>query len=184
MQKQSFNIQATLAQGAPLYTFQQLQNDEAPRLQAMLRALLADRFQLILHREPKDTPVYNVYFVKPGRVTLSADQTKPSEPANPMAMPYAVRNDRAAGTVWVAAKAIPIKALLNGGQGREGRLIIDKTGLLGLYDIEPITIDVGPLPEGVSAWPEMMMNLGFKLESARAPAASIVIDRLERPTED
>jgi len=184
LRKELFSIQATLPPGAPAYNFQQLQNDEAPALQAMLRALLADRFQLTLHRAPKDTPIYNVYFVKPGRVTLSADQTKPSEAANPMAFPYAVRNDPAAGTIWVAAKAIPIRSLLTAGQGRDGRFIVDKTGLRGLYDIEPITIDVAPLPEGVSSWPRMMNGLGFKLESVRGPVDSIVIDRIERPTEN
>jgi len=43
-----------------------------------------------------------------------------------MASPVAVANDPAAGTVRVMAKAIPIKALLNAGQGRDGRFVIDK----------------------------------------------------------
>src|SRR5689334_1393544 len=34
MRKQGFSIQATLPQGTPLYTFQQLQNGEAPKIQA------------------------------------------------------------------------------------------------------------------------------------------------------
>jgi len=62
LRKEAFSIQATLPQGTPLYTFQQLQNGEAPKIQAMLRNLLADRFQLVLHRTPKDTPIFNVYF--------------------------------------------------------------------------------------------------------------------------
>jgi uncharacterized protein (TIGR03435 family) len=143
VQKETFSIQGTLPQGTPSYTFQQLQNDDAPKLQAMLRNLLADRFHLVLHRTPKDTPIYNVYFVKEGRVKLSADQTKPSQPANPMASPLEVVNDPVAGTVRVRANAIPIRVLINGGQG-----------------------------------------LGFKLESTRGPVESIVIDRVEKPTEN
>jgi uncharacterized protein (TIGR03435 family) len=184
LKKDTFNIQATLPQGAPSYTFQQLQNDAAPELQALLRSLLADRFHLAVHRAPKDTPIYNVYFVKAGKVTLSADQTHPSEAANPMASPLNVRRDAAAGTMLVSAKAIPIAALLNGGQGREGRFIVDKTGLTGLYDVEPSVIDVGPLPAGVSTWPEMMTYLGFKLESTHGAVDAVAIDRLERPTEN
>ena len=184
LRKELFNIQATLPGGTPLYTYQQLQNDEAPRLQAMLRNLLADRFHLALHRTSKDAPIYNVYFVKEGRVKLSADQTKPSQPLNPMASPLEVANDPVAGTVRVRANAIPIRVLINGGQGREGRFVVDKTGLIGLYDIQPSTIDVGPLPAGVSAWPQIMGYLGFKLESTRGPVESIVIDQLERPTEN
>ena len=101
-----------------------------------------------------------------------------------MASPLQVVNDPAAGIVRVQAKAIPIKVLMNGGQGRDGRFIVDKTGMTGLYDVQPSTIDVGPLPPGVSSWAQMMTYLGFKLESARGPVESIVIDRLERPTEN
>jgi uncharacterized protein (TIGR03435 family) len=184
MQKVTFDIQATLPPGTPLYTFQQLQNDDAPKLQAMLRNLLADRFHLTLHRTLKDMPVYNVYFVKEGRVKLSADQTKPSQAPNPMASPLQVANDPVAGVVRVRAEAIPIRVLINGGQGREGRFVVDKTGLVGLYDIEPSTIDVGPLAPGVSSWTQMMGYLGFRLESTRGPVETIVIDRLERPSEN
>jgi hypothetical protein len=72
MKKETFNIQATLPEGSPFYNFQQLNSGEAPKLQAMLRNLLADRFHLALHRTSKDGPIYNVYFVKEGRITLSA----------------------------------------------------------------------------------------------------------------
>ena len=184
MQTVTFDIQATLPPGTPLYTFQQLQNDDAPKLQAMLRNFLADRFHLTLHRSSKDTPIYNVYFVKEGRVKLSADQTKPSQAPNPMASPLQVANDPVAGVVRVRAEAIPIRVLINAGQGREGRFVVDKTGLVGLYDIEPSTIDVGPLAPGVSSWPQMMTYLGFRLESTRGPVETIVIDRLERPSEN
>jgi uncharacterized protein (TIGR03435 family) len=184
LQKQTFDIQATLPQGTPLYTFQQLQNDDAPKLQAMLRNLLAERFHLALHRTPKDLSIYNVYFVKEGRVKLSADQTKPSQAPNPMASPLQVANDPVAGTVRVRANAIPIRVLINSGQGREGRFVVDKTGLAGLYDIEPSIIEVGQLAPGVSSWPQIMGYLGFKLESTRGPVETLVIDRLEKPTEN
>ena len=53
----------------------------------MLRNLLADRFQLALHRTSKDTPIYNVYSVKEGRVKLPGWPTRSSSsPAN-MASP-------------------------------------------------------------------------------------------------
>ena len=184
LQKDTFDIQATFPRDTPLYTFQQLQNDEAPNLQAMLRNLLASRFQLVLHRAAKETPIYNVYFVKEGRITRSADQSKPSQAPNPMASPVQVLNDPATGTVRVAGNAIPIRTSINAAQGRDGRFVVDKSGLSGLYDIAPSTIDVGPLPTGVSSWPLIMEYLGFKLESTRGPIESIVIDRLERPTEN
>ena len=179
-----FNIQATFPPGTPVYSFQQLNSNNAPELQTMLRTLLADRFHLVAHRTSKDAPIYNVYFVKEGKVTRSADGTKSSQPDNALASPVLLRRDAAAGLVYVTAKAIPIGALLSGGQGREGRFVVDKTGMTGLYDIEPSVIDVGQLPDGISIWPQMMSYLGFKLESTHGPVDSIVIDRVERPDEN
>jgi len=186
LRKEAFSIQATLPQGTPLYSFQQLQNGEAPKIQAMLRNLLADRFQLVLHHTPKDTPIFNVYFVKEGKVKLSADQTKPGQAPNPMASPFQLGNDPAAGIVRVRGDAVPIRTVILAGSVREGRLVVDKTGLTGLYDVEPSVIDVGTavFQAGFSAWPQVMSYLGFKLESTRGPVDSIVIDRLERPTEN
>lgn len=184
--KEAFDIQATLPQGTPLYTYGQLQGGKAPKIQAMLGSLLADRFHLVLHRTPKDTPIFNVYFVKEGRVKLSADQTTPGQAPNPMASPLQVGNDPVAGIVRVRGDAIPIGVVINAGSVREGRLVVDKTGLTGLYDVQPSVIDVGPsvFQAGFSAWPLMMSYLGFKVESTRRPVDSIVIDRLERPTEN
>jgi uncharacterized protein (TIGR03435 family) len=187
MRKEGFSIQATLPHGTPLYTFQQLQNGKAPEIQAMLRNLLADRFHLVVHRAPKDTPILNVYFVKEGKVKLSADQTKPGQnPDNPIASPLLLMNDPAAGIVRVRGSAVPIGTLILEGSVREGRLVVNKTGLTGLYDIEPSAIDVGTgvFQAGFSAWPQVMSYLGFKLEATHGPVDSIVIDRLERPTEN
>ena len=73
---------------------------------------------------------------------------------------------------------------MNALQLRDSRFVIDKTGLSGLYDVQPSVIDVGPSESGVNLWPQIMEYLGFKLESTRGPIESIVIDQLERPTEN
>jgi uncharacterized protein (TIGR03435 family) len=184
MQKEIFNIQATLPAGTPPSTTQQLNNGEAPKVQAMLRNLLADRFHLVLHRASKDGPIYNVYFVKEGRIKLSADQTKPFVPANPIASPLEIKTDRVTGIVGLRAKAIRIGALMNALQLRDSRFVVDKTGLTGLYDVQDSVIDVGPSDAGVNVWPQIMEYLGFKLEATRGPIESLVIDQLERPTEN
>jgi uncharacterized protein (TIGR03435 family) len=96
-----------------------LNSGEAPKLQAMLRNLLADRFHLVVPRESKDEPIYNVYFVKEGRIKLSADQTKPSQPLNPLASPLEIKTDRVTGIVGLRAKAIRIGVLINALKLRE-----------------------------------------------------------------
>ena len=57
------------------------------------------------------------------------------------------------------------------GSVREGRLVVNKAGLTGLYDVEPSLIDVGTavFQSGFSAWPMVINYLGFKLESTHRP---------------
>jgi uncharacterized protein (TIGR03435 family) len=184
LKKETFIIQATMPKGTTPYTFQQLNSGEAPKVQAMLRNLLADRFHLVLHRTSKDGPIYNVYFVREGRINLSADQTKPFQPANPVASPLEIKTDRVTGTVGLRAKSIRIGVVMNALQLRDSRFVIDKTGLTGLYDVQDSIIDVGPSAPDVNVWPQVMEYLGFKLEATRGPIESIVIDRIEKPTEN
>lgn len=183
IQTDAFHIQATVPAGAPSYTLQQLQDNAAPVLQAMLRNLLADRFHLAVRRTTKEASIYNVSFVKEGRVKPSADQS-PTELSlvSGSRGNFDMALDRTAGIVRLVATAIPMSRLITPMQGRDGRMVIDRTGMTGVYDIAPTTIDVGPSGPGVSVWPQIMDALGFKLESVREPVEFLTIDRLERPT--
>ena len=143
LQKDAFHIQATLPAGSPSYTFQQLQDGEAPVLQAMLRNLLADRFQLSVTRTTKEASIYNIYSAKEGRVKPSADQT-PTELSlvSGSRGNFDMSLDRTSGIVRMAATAIPMSRLITPMQGRDGRMVFDRTGMTGVYDIPPIAIDV------------------------------------------
>lgn len=182
--KELFSLEATVPEGTPVYSFQQLLNGEAPRVQEMLRNLLNERFHLAVHLTPKDTPIFNIYFMKEGKIRPSADQTTPGQAPNPIASPLLVGNDPANGIVRVAGKGVPLRTLIMAGQLRENRMVVDKTGLTGLYDVEPSVIDVGPTQAGFSSWPMMMSYLGFRLESTHGPVDAIVVDRLEKPGEN
>jgi uncharacterized protein (TIGR03435 family) len=92
--------------------------------------------------------------------------------------------DRTAGIVRLVATAIPMSRLIAPMQGRDGRMVIDRTGMTGVYDIAPTTIDVGPSAPGVSVWPQILNALGFKVESARGPVEFLTVDRMERPPEN
>ena len=63
-----------------------------------------------------------------------------------------------------------------------GRPVLDKTGLTGRYEIQ-----MEFAPEGVADGPsilEALQNLGLKLEAGKGPIEILVIDHVERPTEN
>ena len=74
-----------------------------------------------------------------------------------------------------------------------GRLVVDRTGLTGPYDLDlQWTPDQQPLPgdapgaqsDGVSLFAALREQLGLKLEPTKTPAEVIVIESGELPSED
>jgi uncharacterized protein (TIGR03435 family) len=76
-----------------------------------------------------------------------------------------------------------------------GRPLIDRTGLSGRFDFTLAwAADTGPSPPdssgaasepiGPSALQALRDQLGLKLQSARGPVQILVIDRVERPSEN
>src|SRR5487761_973224 len=76
LKRNRFDIQAKTPDGAPDYTYFQFLEGQAPRLQLMLQALLADRFNLKVHREMKQTPVYALTIAKKGPKLKNAEEPK------------------------------------------------------------------------------------------------------------
>jgi uncharacterized protein (TIGR03435 family) len=84
--------------------------------------------------------------------------------------------------------------------GTAQRVVIDRTGLTGYYDIaltytpSPNELPQGPPPPGVQPPPidpdgpsfftAMQEQLGLKLESQRGPVDVVVIDSIQQPTEN
>jgi len=87
---------------------------------------------------------------------------------------------------------------------RAGRIVVDKTGFTGLFDYDlkfafeaaPSTLSTAPLgPQSVPPLPGTPLplpslagaledQLGLKLESARMPIEVLVIESVERPSEN
>jgi uncharacterized protein (TIGR03435 family) len=76
-----------------------------------------------------------------------------------------------------------------------GRTIIDKTGFAGTFNFqldfapdEGIANGLGPAPlanpSGPSIFAALQEQLGLRLESAKGPVPVLVIDRVERPSEN
>jgi len=194
-----FNIQATLPEGSPVFTSRQLSRGEAPKLQAMLRNLLVDRFNLELHRETKESPVYHLVLAKPGRIKLSEDQTPPLErgpvplfldgdPQAPRGALLLTPKPQSDGEWLFVATAIPMSTLVSFLQQNEDRMIIDKTEMTALFDVR-LEFEVREEPAEraepmKNLRPRLLEQLGLKMESARGPVEVLIIDRVEQPTEN
>lgn len=94
--------------------------------------------------------------------------------------------DRFEGDTTLAALAPLLRSVA-------GRPIVDKTGLSGSYRVnfqfsraspEPAGPDAPAPGDAPSVFTALQEQLGLKLESARIPVDVLVIDRMERPTEN
>jgi uncharacterized protein (TIGR03435 family) len=64
-----------------------------------------------------------------------------------------------------------------------GRLVSDRTGLTGLFDVDLEWAEEAG-SDKPSIFAAVQEQLGLKLESVREPVDVVVIDHVERPTED
>jgi uncharacterized protein (TIGR03435 family) len=134
--------------------------------------LLADRFQLKLHRESKELPVYDLVVSKNGpKFKEHVGDTPPIEPPQ-----------FSGGLVKFKFVNRSIQDLVGVFPGLD-RPVLDRTGLTGNYDftIEYSTNKNDPnadLPVSLA----VQEQLGLKLVEAKEPIDIIVIDSAEKPS--
>ena len=151
----------------------------------MLKALLAGRFHLTLHRETKESSVYSLVVARGGlKMKLSADQTEP-EKGGPKEL----------GPGRLMGEGIPMYVIVNLFSNMLGRAVINHTGLTGKYDVnlQPVpdslqlqTDPADPLSQAdvlnLALIDAVEKQLGLKIESIKAPEEVLVIDHIERPS--
>jgi bla regulator protein blaR1 len=165
----------------------------------MLRTLLEDRFRLQTHRETKEIPVYELTVAKGGPKLHAAREGScvPRDPDAPMIMPgpgvahvcgmiYKSSTDDSRymyGTT-MARLCVQFSAFLD-------RDVVDKTGLAGVFDIhlnltsDDMGVSVASHTDSqISAIFAAMSSLGLKIESGKGAGEFIVVDRVERPSEN
>jgi uncharacterized protein (TIGR03435 family) len=178
----------------------------------MLAAILEDRFKLKVHRETKQLPVY-ILTVAKGGLKLPAPKAKcgvehdvngrPSPPAAPGEPPL-LPCGRVIGGIS------PSGARLEGRSASVGslifilshllsRTIIDKTGFTGTFDMHlefardqalpgapvgPAPGEFAPDSSKPSIFTALQEQLGLKLESDKGPVEILVIDHVEKPSEN
>jgi bla regulator protein blaR1 len=146
------------------------------QVQQMLKVLLADRFQLRVHTETRQRPVYNLVIAKSGfKLTPTSPSDQPGGKSSWGNGEIEVRNGPIASLVFCLSEGIA------------GRNVIDKTGLTGNYDIDlKWTPDdqQGEPDTGPTLLTALEEQLGLKLVPSRGPIDTFVIDRVEKPSEN
>jgi len=167
------------------------EGDGAPsskQLKIMVQKLLADRFKLTFHPDKKELSVYTLIVAKTGSKLTKSE-------ADPNSLPglyfrglgkLSVRN----ATMADFTNLMQTTAL--------DRPVLDQTGLAGKYDFSlnwtpdefqftGLGVKLPPKPES-DADPDLFtaiqQQLGLKLEATKAPAEVLVIDHVEKPSEN
>jgi uncharacterized protein (TIGR03435 family) len=153
----------------------------------MLRGLLVERFSFRFHEETREFPIFNLVLAK-GGVKLA--KTKPETPFSSRQSP-APENPRQG--VLMNSTNETIAQLVRQIRGYVGRPMVDKTGLEGGYDFTMKWLQEGPggAPSGELAsgglptlTTALREQLGLALESSKAPFRVIVVDKIERPSDN
>jgi uncharacterized protein (TIGR03435 family) len=204
---ESYNIEARLENSVADEIRKMGEEQRKVERQHMLQALLADRFRLTVHRETKDLPVYALVVAKNGpklRKAKSGDTYAEGFkgidglPAGPHQMILRGRGE-------FKAQAQPVSALARALSLALGRPVVDKTGLTGSYDItlewtpdeihsatmkdsaggqQPTDSTPASEASGPSIFTAIQEQLGLKLESQKGSTEVLVIDHVEKPSEN
>jgi uncharacterized protein (TIGR03435 family) len=149
----------------------------------MLQALLADRFKLAFHRDHKELPVYALMVGKNGpklRVSDGDGDFRTGPATGGLGFQKISMTDFAS----LFLSRIPMI----------GRPVLDKTGLQGRYDF---TLQLSPAgnadivdtkraakEEGFSLFAYSLDQLGLRLDPQKAVIEFLMIDHVERPSEN
>jgi uncharacterized protein (TIGR03435 family) len=146
------------------------------RLKAMLQTLLADRFALVLHRETRQLPVYELVVAKGGPKLPAPRSAGPVHAAESLPR---VQDDAFLFQDNSLAEFAGKLSQLNG----IDLPVVDRTGIPGSFDIllksAPRAARDG---DSATLFALIQEQLGLRLVAAKAPFDVIVIDRVERPS--
>jgi uncharacterized protein (TIGR03435 family) len=162
--------------------------EREPVQHRMQQALLADRLKLKAHFETKQMPIFALVVAKGG---LKMHEAQSGDTyANGLK-----RGDGkplgagvfSMGDGSVTAQGGSLDTLVLNLPGITGHLVENKTGLTGIYDFTLHYSASDPPPPDSTApsiYTAIEEQLGMKLESTKGPVQVLVIDHVERPSEN
>jgi uncharacterized protein (TIGR03435 family) len=208
----AYGIPSYLLVGGPAWMRADRYNMEAraegepsrAEMMLMLQTLLAERLQLRVHRETREMPAFVLTVARGGGMLQQSKDGSCVEANSSKPLPASAPNDivsRRCGNnrmsmvnppnmQWMGV-GIDMAQIAGSLATYFRRPVVDRTGLGGRYDVnielpplQPVTdADGGPAP-GVSAVTILQEQLGLRVEEGRGPVEVLVVDRIERPTEN
>jgi uncharacterized protein (TIGR03435 family) len=153
----------------------------------MLQALLAERCKLVSHRETRDVAVYGLYVVRSGHKLRARTE---GDGGKPLSMLFQGAN--------LPGRNVPVSLLADGLQKAVlDRPVIDKTGLQGTFDFDLSwrpdasqfggrggTMPAASDPDRADIFTALQEQLGLRLQPEKGAATVIIVDAVERPSED
>jgi uncharacterized protein (TIGR03435 family) len=163
----------------PYYFDARAENPDAgaDQIRVMLQTLLKDRFKLVIHRDNQQAQVYTLVVGKNGSKLQDAKDGRKN-----------YINWTGPGHVTFAENQT-LDGLINVLSYLLSAPVLDETGLKGPYNFSlEFTNPRDPRPRQVDSPPDLFTavqeQLGLKLEAKKAPVATLVIDHIDRPSEN
>ena len=161
------------------------------QMKMMIQKLLADRFQLKFHFEKRDLAAYAVRTAKTGAKIIRSQD-------DPKGLPGFYFGRAASGTTLTFRNS-PMSQVTAVLQNFLDKPVVDQSGLSEKYDFtltftldpaQAVRLGGAPVPaaDNPDAAPDVFaafeQQLGLKLDSTKAPVNVMVIDKVERPSEN
>lgn len=209
-----YNVEAI---GPVPFENQRVRNVPPPTAAAMIRAMLADRFNLKVHVETREREILELKLERadgrlgPGLVPSKAkclgpfdlvdlDTTNRTIVPTDDGKPYFCGFGYSYGAIsFMQAPNMRPRdiAMFFGLIASVNMAVVDRTGLTGRYDVRlqfagdvVLAAGAAPVPREVTSSEVLPLRaairqqLGLKLESVRAPVEVLIIDSVDRPTEN
>lgn len=159
------------------------------QFRSMQQPILTDRFHLTFHHELKMLPVFELVVAKGGPKfkTITAAERASDQGVNGVhAGDTNEQTNSHGGTL--TATGVPLSVLIAQLSTRVDRIVVDKTGLTGEYNLQLTWSPEDAGPQAADAPPDIFTalqeQLGLKLQPAKGEIETFVVDHVDMPSEN
>ena len=159
----------------------------------MFQKLLADRFKVVTHRETKELQGYALVVSKNGPKIKAVAGEAPAMPEylkgkTPAAFEgHIFVSMEGKGTSALTGRGVPMSQLADTLSETLGAFVLDQTGMIGNYYFGFKFLEVNNPGDNVDApslFTALQDELGLKLDKQKGPVEMLVVDHIEKPSDN